>query len=312
MKNKKTPQKDDRSSKTSIELAETESTPRILVFSRSALVLNLLVAIVRLMQGISFLWFVVLGYALFLLIGVEIWYEPPVRKFRWLSCLILLGAVVCFSVFFTFAAAPLRTIAYTRPGDYPASTVIGGIPWNSHFTDLRVAITNPTSDDYHDVDITIKPDQWIHEATVLDNGANCRLFRENGNFVSAATVSKSGNITVTAKPLGNATDAYDNGGNVYSILASEAGYRLNCSKVPSHHTIQVVFAAVVVDQKFIKPPVIPPGGSVMTAVEIAGADSAFDILGPKPSPRQVFLNGKYARGLKPHSINQSIKVEASQ
>jgi hypothetical protein len=43
---------------------------------------------------------------------------------------------------------PLNVRSYAmRKGEYPPGTTIGEIHWDSHFTDLRVAITNPFDED---------------------------------------------------------------------------------------------------------------------------------------------------------------------
>ena len=50
---------------------------------------------------------------------------------------------------------PLEIVTYIRTADYPEDAVIACIPWNSHFTDLRVVLSNKAADEYKDIDILV-------------------------------------------------------------------------------------------------------------------------------------------------------------
>jgi hypothetical protein len=289
--------------------SKPNSTPAKFWFFRSALVLNLLVGgLGRLMQSISFSWFVILGYAFFILIGVELWNEPLVRKFRFASCPVLLAATIWFTIAVPFAKAPLGMAAYVRPSDYSNGTKVEGISWDSHFTDLRIGITNATEDDYRDVDISIRPDGWTHEAAFLRGGVGCQLSRAGGNALRLTTASKSGKLTVTARRTGDVLENYDDSGNVYATVASESGYRLICGRIPSHDTILMFFALVTVPRSLIQTPNMP--GIGLTVSALALGTNWLDVLGSKPCPQEVFVLGKYVRDLKPYSIIRRLKVGA--
>jgi hypothetical protein len=260
------------------------------------------------MQGISFWWLVIQGYVLFFLIGIEILFEPFVRKLRWWLFIFLLVATVWFGIAIPFAAAPLEITGYLRPVDYPAGAPIGGIPWNSHFTDLRIVISNSTADDYLNADISITPDTWTHEAGFPGSSLGCQLVRIDGSIIWGMISSKLGAFTTIIHRVGEGFEAYDDLGNSYSPLASRNGYRITCAKIPSHSSVQLVFAVVSVTHCTPTNPNILPGvGACGRNLPI---NNIFDALESKPSPKTVLVQGKYVRGLKPYSIRQNINVPA--
>jgi hypothetical protein len=299
----------------------------ILVFTRSAFVLNL-VGLVRVMQGISYWWTIILTYTFFALSVLEALFEPSLKKLRIPLLVVTLAATAWFSLAVPFAKAPLDIIAYSPPGDHSPGMVIGGISWDSHFTDLRVGIINPTDNDYREVDISIKPDKWTHEAALLSGGVGCQLSRTAGSIVSWARNSKSGKAAMIARRIGDALEAYDNVGNVYTTVASDGGYRLTCSKIMAHSTVQIILAVVVVPQSLMQgaPKVPQPkphahwlqsthtppgqGGIALNAEEWIGVNNVFDLFQAKPSPQKVLVVEKYMRGIKTYSIEKTFKIEA--
>jgi hypothetical protein len=280
--------------------------PKALWVSRGVLVANI-IALARLMQTVSFGWFVTLAYALFLIIGIEVLFEPTLKRIRWFLLFLVLAVMVWFGNSVHFAKAPVNLNAYVRPGNYPANTTIGGVSWDPHFTDLRVAVINPTNDDYKDLDVAIVPDTWIYEASLLSTGADCQLSRLEGNVISVATAATGGDLTVTARRVGNGLETYDNLGNIYKPLASENGYRLSCTKVPKHYTVQIVFASVRIRPDLLKRPALSPGATGLIVEEV-NTKNIFDLLGPKPTVNEVFFNGAYTRSLKPYVLQQSIRL----
>jgi hypothetical protein len=300
----------------SIPARAAPGTPRVLSFARSVLVLNLMALIgliIRLAPGASFRWMVVLAYALLILVGVELWFEPLVRKFRWGSCSALLLAAVWFSIAIPFSSAPLSLVAYSPPGDYPPGTPVGGIPWDPHFAELRIGITNPTDADYQGLDLLLKPCCWVRQASILDNAPGCTLSEVGGgDILSMATASKSGKLTVMATPVGTGLDLYDSGGNAYTTVATDAGYRLRCDRFPSHYSVKIIFAAVTVLPALAQlAPRPKPGQRGMSIAELSGAKRPSDVFGPKPSPSEILVKGHYRRGIKPRSVDRILKVETT-
>src|SRR6266567_2429075 len=190
------------------------ATPPVLLFSRSAFVLNILIGLVRVMQGISYLWTIVLAYAFFMLCMLEIWFEPSLRRLRWPLSVVIVSAIFWFSIAVPFAKSPLELKAYVPPGGHADAASIGGIYWDSHFTDLRIAISNSTANDYQNLDVLLKPDKWTHKAAVL-SGAGCTLSEVGGAVLTMAKmpVKTSKNHRWTTMQVGDGFETYDNVGN---------------------------------------------------------------------------------------------------
>lgn len=226
-------------------------------------------------------------------------------------CLVIAGSV-WFTRTVVFAKAPIEFVSYSMlKGDYSPETSIARIKWDSHLTELRFAITSPTELDYSDLDITKEPDEWVYQSA-LDNRLNgCELIRVDGRqFISTATNRKSGDLAIKAAAVGRSFDPHASNNNSYSLLASHDGYRVRCAKLPGKFTLRIVFAAVTLRpalaSQFSEPPA--PGTSRFFAVEVAGANSDFDLFGQKANPQLVNLRGNYARRWKPFSISSQIKV----
>jgi hypothetical protein len=176
-----------------------------------------------------------------------------------------------------------------------------------HFTDLRVAVTNLSDDDYQDLDVAVQPDKWNYKATIL-NDPGCHLIPIGGNTVFVAHAKEAaGQLTITGTRIGTGFDAHDTGGNVYTPLATESGYRLICGKFPAHFTIRIIFAVVTVHSDFIPHPA--PGEWGLRGTDLGRVQSDFDLLDPRPSPSAVLVTGGYTRILKRYSIAKTIAVK---
>jgi hypothetical protein len=180
--------------------------------------------------------------------------------------------------------------------------VVGGIEWNPHFTDLRVSITNPTGRDYEKIDFLIYPDSFFYKAAIIDMPHDCEMTALLGSkrMVASMVVNgKGGPTTFTTIRTGEIVDFRDTAGNVYIAIASDGGYRLRCQTIPSHSTIQIVFALVNANFSVKKP---PPGWTSMQANVVTGIESVFDFLGEKPNAKRVIVQGSYQLGKQPFSL----------
>lgn len=256
----------------------------------------------------------VCGYLGLLIILWEICVEPElIKRPLWVKVLTI-GLVFAFFDVFTIGVvasrAPVKVLSYAmRKGDYPSGTSIAGITWDSHLTDLRVLLTNPIDDDYDNLDVEVQPDKWTYKAALLNNSV-CDLSPMGEETVFVATNVKGGSTTITATRVGNAFDAQDNVGDIFTPLASKSGYRLRCSKLPAHFTVQIVFAVVTLYPSLISiPPNIPKGAWGMTGAELAGVHSIFELFDSRPSPSIVQLKGRYVRVLKPFKFENTVSVQ---
>lgn len=259
---------------------------------------------------------VVVYFGLFALLWEVICEPELIRRRSWVQ-LCAFALILFFFDLFTIvvvaAPAPITLYAYAmRKGNYTDGTDIGGIIWDSHFTDLRLAVTNPSNNDYQEVDLTLVPDKSVYRAVLLDKPSICDLTPVGGDGVGFAIAKESGQLTVTGTRIGSTVEMHDSMGNPYTILASDGGYRLTCSKLPAHFTVRVIFAVVALGQALIQHTNLPKSNSGqfgMSASTWKGVKSPFDMLGIRPSPDKVVANGKYTRILKSYSIASTVAVK---
>ena len=178
----------------------------------------------------------------------------------------------------------------------PDGTDVGGIAWNSHFTELRIAITNPSESDYQDLDVVMRPDKMVYKAAILDQSSMCGLKSISGNVFAITHIKKSGKMTVTGTRIGEGIELHDDTGNTYTPMVSDGGYRLTCSKLPADFTIQVVFAVIAVTQQVIqgtpRPELKKPEEWGLGLSEWSGVNSEFDMMDTRPSPNTILYEGQ--------------------
>jgi hypothetical protein len=263
-------------------------------------------------------WGVLIVYVGILFLLYEVCVEPWLLK-RPLPiqvCLIAVVLLLCdvFSIGIVGAQAPINFQSYAmRKGDYSPGTTIAGIAWDSHLTDLRVTLTNPTNDDYENLDVAVQPDKWTYKAGLL-NSPGCDLLQMGGDTVSIVRSAKGGATSITSIRVGTGFDFQDNVGDVFIPLATKLGYRVRCTKLSAHFTVQIVFAVVSVYPELLKETgavgkKLDPGNWGMGYAELHGAKSEFDVLDVRPSPSVVQLSGEYIRKLKPFTITETVAVD---
>jgi hypothetical protein len=201
--------------------ASSKPHPRWIVLSRSALVVNLLCSFIFVLISSSFSWVVVLGYLLLSLMFIEAcfdpwWAEPP-YQLQLVAIALVLFLADAFTIGFVLVSAPLSVTGYIRPGDLPGN-IVDGILWNAHFSDLRIAVTNPTKEDYSGVDVVVKPDSWVYAAKIYDDESVCTLSAIEGSVLRAAMRSPKANpdMRISVTPVGAGVEFADSEGNVYT------------------------------------------------------------------------------------------------
>lgn len=245
----------------------------------------------------------------------EVCVEPELVKRPFWNQVVGIALILIFGAFFTIgivgAQAPIVLQSYAmRNGNYSDGEVIEGIKWNSHFTDLRVAVTNPSDIDYQDLDVTVYSG-WTHQAVMMTSLSGCSLSSMGGNTIFFARAKESGSLFTTATRTGASVDFHDSQGNVYSVIATQGGYRLRCGQFPNHYTMTLVFALVSVPPKIMGGLAngVPAGKWGLADTILPAEESVFNELGPKPASSIVSVKAHYIKNLKPYSVSINITVE---
>jgi hypothetical protein len=230
--------------------------------------------------------------------------------------IVVIGIVCAIFGWFTISFPLTREASVSqsyaiRHGEYRAGTKIGNIEWDNHLAELHAVFTNPTNDTFSDVDLSLYPDFPTHKAEILNGLLSCDLKPIPGGMTfGGATNVKGGMTTVTGKLIGEGQlDMHDNQGNVYTTVLTQAGYRLLCDKVPPRFSVQMVFALGEVANQFRLQDPKPEARMSMAIGEIRGAQSLLELLGPRPYPLTLKVQGTYRQRWKPFSITSEVKVE---
>src|SRR5229473_120560 len=140
-----------------------------LVWCRSIGLISVLAGGLGMMQ--QFFWFSVASvYVGLLLLGVDLYFEPELpRGYKTFGEIIVAAGLMWFNLSFVFVSAPLSFNSLASNSDYALGAAPGGIAWRSVFVELDFMATNPTDDNYDNVDILVRPDHPVAAIAQLSN-----------------------------------------------------------------------------------------------------------------------------------------------
>lgn len=178
----------------------------------------------------NFFWLsVFLVYCGLLLLAVEIYAEPALRRLpiRLTGWTIVIAFGVWYSVSIVFVSAPLRVSTLSVGLDYSVGDGPAGISWRPYYAELTAIFTNPTKDNYDDINLLVRPDfpvAALAQASQLSGfsyedkfGMNARIWIED-----LANHQKQG----------------------MDFLATNAGYKIHCDRIPPDASLKVTMALV--------------------------------------------------------------------
>ncbi len=249
---------------------------------------------------------------------IDACFEKWRRSTKALALVLILAAEMAYSFASNVFASPRMDLqAYSPPGDYAPGTEIGGIAWDEHFRDLRVAVSNPSNEEYEHLDMTITPDQWVHRTAILeDAGGGCRVtpLESNAVYFAKPPIKTSTAQTFSAVRTGDSGEVYDNVGNIFIPTFFKDGIRLRCQSIPSHSTVKLVLALVqfrgAENKGLLTEPAKngPPGGIGISVTGLKGADDWRELLDPKPASKTAKAKGSYVMGQRPYSLLRTILI----
>lgn len=209
--------------------AATSEPPAFLVWLRGVGAGGTLLGGLGFFQDPRFFWSAVaVFYAGLLITAVDLFFEPFFRRWsrvlRAGVCLLIAGAAFWFGQAIVAVETPLVVFASSH-GGYLAGTEARNITWREEFSELLVTIKNETEHDFDGLDVLLKPNMPVATMShvrgcpdhVIENGSN--------NLLTAA--QRGNNL-----PL--------------DLLATDAGYRLRCSRLPARGQILLALAVAQV------------------------------------------------------------------
>jgi hypothetical protein len=149
-----------------------------------------------------------------------------------------LGAFGAWRIKRYWHQSEFAVIAATSVAEYPPGTVIGQIPWSPRFTDLRVSIFNNSLTDWHDIDLTLRPDVSVAAIGQITNVPDVSFsVAADQTMRQELVIGSSGKRVV----------------NPLVLIASTGGYRVQCKKLARQGRIEIVMAIAEIPE-FDKPP----------------------------------------------------------
>lgn len=178
-------------------------------------------------------WFwpaVVVIYLGFVLLSLDLWFEPDLRKtplWRIGGITLMVLFAVAFSLGIVFVNAPLGVSAMMTDAEYPAGTVIAGIAWKPQFTEVQIWINNSSDRNYDDLDLVVRPSSAVAAIAQLTNLPGVSFEDKNGLGVRLMDINPT-KSTSNVVPL--------------ILLATDAGYRIRCPHFPAKTMLKIVIA----------------------------------------------------------------------
>jgi hypothetical protein len=141
--------------------------------------------------------------------------------------ILVIGVLIAWKV--VFVPAPLWITPSVYDGEYAKGTKIGDIEWRSSYTDVRVAIENPTARDYTDIDLYVLiPNVVIVDVSQVTKLPGVTIMGSGGGDLRATFGYKDGARTTTIVPHGMPSENFST--------------RIRCDKIPNNSHIELVFA----------------------------------------------------------------------
>lgn len=260
----------------------------------------------------SHFWFgVVFIYLGLLLCCLECCYEPWfLRRSHWVWLAVMgtiIAGITTFSIMVPLARAPLDVLAHIRAGEYPPGTVMAGIEWVPEFTELRVALVNPTDMDYERVDLFLDPDESIAKI---------------GQVSTVAGVSFIGDVTKEESDIGGVyalipeIQVKDQGGRVINIPIAQIlapRYRIKCQTITKKSSVQLILAITKLGKKqnvkiYPFAPAKYDGDTSLPPTIFVSRDDSSRVTYERIRPTKIRIQGTYTAASRERSIDETVMI----
>jgi len=177
-----------------------------------------------------FWWSVTLIHVGVLFFGIDLWAGEFKRhpKWKYSITLVLIGALAIFNYEVVWISTPLGVAADSDTFGHPPGSMLGGIAWQPKFGELYLHISNPSEYDDENMVIHIRPDVPVVAAEQASQLSDINLIPDSDPNDSAPFPFVRSSIGDQNIPL--------------ALIATEAGYRLYCGRLPARESIDIVMA----------------------------------------------------------------------
>lgn len=242
------------------------------------------------------------AYLGFIVCLLEIVYEPVLIPTPYQLQIVLIGIVCSLLAVFTinvaFIPAPIVFQPVMAMMDYPEGTVRGGIVWRQPFTELELVIGNPTDNNYDDLNLAVKPDFSVAGIGQLSSLSNVSFEDYDGQ-------------TMLGQARASGQQAGLPAGSPLVLLATNAGYKVHCGRIPPKNGLKIIMAIVSIATPKTPDPNDPVSvaaashaashpqdyflGAVMTTGEEYwyGNPGNLSLFGPRPRVKEISVSGSF-------------------
>ena len=221
--------------------------------------------------------------------------QPALIRAVWSIAICSGLSLAAYYTFWTIVI-PLKFNATSSAAVQPVGAKIGGLDWKPYYTEVRLFIGNNASIDYKDIDLVIKPDKAV---------------TASGQVTNIGGVSIEFHDFPIARPEWITTDTRERAAIPVIALASTRGYRIRCDVLPRHSIIELVFAAVSVNDK---PTTVELDKLFKikykdgTSVWFAHSSHSEQVFGPRPEVASIAVEGQYIAGGQKVTIRETLSV----
>jgi hypothetical protein len=278
---------------------ETESSTYTLFyyFIRTIGAASLVFGAAGLMTEISFTICAVCVYLGLIVLCVDPWIEPALRKvspwLRAIPSIIFIIPLFAVTRYVIFLPAALEIKGTDYNGDFPSGRTIAGIEWKPAYSELEIVFSNHADHDYKDLDVVVGVNEYIAAigktefpgVTVFNTQVGPDALRGTNN-------DKSGRVS------------YEQDRNMKLL---SGGVRVLCDKLPKDTSFSVILALVIVPSAGEHSR--PSASNSLLALQSSDLPNRDDLYGPRTAATQFGVSGWYkSLGQRPHRVRKIYEV----
>jgi len=206
----------------------------------------------------------------------------------------------------------LVVIPMANNKEYAVGTVREEIPWKPYYTELDVIINNPTDATYEDVNILIRPDYPVAKIAQMSNLSDVSFEDKMG---------LTAHFTMEEKP--NLPGAQFGPASSFIFLATNAGYKVHCGRIPPTSSLRLIMALVDIKKGGKSIPykpgmVVPPleKSDVVSELYYTTGESYWFVLpgpgnyvAPRPNPKMLTIDGSFRADNKRERVKLQVPIK---
>ena len=206
----------------------------------------------------------------------------------------------------------LQVLTLIDASQHPPGSVVSGIKWRPGFTALRVSLSNPTDEDFKEVDVVLEPNEPIAAIGQVSTVAGVSLIGD----ITKEQVYIDGTLLTMPLATIKEIDGTVNTIPLSQVLTSQ--YRVRCPLLPKNSDLQLLIAIAEANEK-------PPPGVLYFGMSRENKQGITDkriifvpmgdldrvVFTPK-LPTKIRVHGAYLVNLSSKTIDTTVDIKREQ